>query len=411
MIGSANSRLVHPFLIFGGIWTFDFLLYSLGLSGQLIFDAGDFYYLYFCIVGGFLAGYVYLGALIAGVTGRDPLSASDNSFRLNRLSNDDAAAIWRRVTSLLRVWAVITVVEIIVSGGIPIVWLFSGSDKNYADFGIHSLHGLTMSMLLSASTISAYLFIETRRPKFAALPVAASLWFIACITRGFLIGIILQILFLYLSVRQVRPAQMAKIAVGFIILVVFFGIIGDLRSGGGTDLVRAVARPTERFPDWLPSGFLWVYLYLVTPLNNLFNTVQVAPSIDGFSVAVTTSQLFPTVIRDAILDPGSMRQVELVDTNLNISTGFVGPYLDMGITGIVLFSLFTGAVASIFWSLRRSRFFLLGYAFVAHSLLLSVFYDEILFLPFLFQLVWFWYFLRPLSVAARHAVAHRTGLT
>jgi hypothetical protein len=80
----------------------------------------------------------------------------------------------------------------------------------------------------------------------------------------------------------------------------------------------------------------------------------------------------------------------------------------MGILGVTIFSFFIGAVAGLFWNLRRKRFFLLGYAFVAHSMALSVFYDEILFLPFLFQLVWFWYVLRGsskqglLALSAQH---------
>ncbi len=397
MTKPAGSRVVHPVLIFGGIWTFVFFLYSLKLSALLIFEPEDFYYLYFCIVGAFVVGYCYVAAVIAGVTGRDPVDSTGDSFRLNELPHHAIDSIWRRTKKLFVIWALATVVEIVISGGIPIVWLITGNDKNYADFGIHSLHGLLMSMLLACSTISFYLFIETKQRKFTMLPLLAALWFIASITRGFLIGIILQSFFLFLSVHRIKGSYLTKMGAGLLSLILLFGIVGDLRSGGGSDLVRAIARPTERFPDWLPSGFLWVYLYLESPLNNLFNTVELNPSIDGFSVAVTTSQLFPTVIRDEIFPGSSLKQGELVDTNLNICTGFLGPYLDVGLPGIIVFSVFLGAVACIFWVFRRKRFFLLGYAFVAHSLVLSVFYDEILFLPFLFQLVWFWYVLRPMS--------------
>ena len=45
--------------------------------------------------------------------------------------------------------------------------------------------------------------------------------------------------------------------------------------------------------------------------------------------------------------------------------------------------------------LRRSAFFFLGYAFLAQALALSIFYNLILDLPYLFQLVWFSYFLGP----------------
>jgi oligosaccharide repeat unit polymerase len=265
-----------------------------------------------------------------------------------------------------------------------------------------------MSMLLASSTVSFYLYIETKRRKFIALPVFAAVWFIILITRGFFIGIVLQSSFLLLSVRKVRGSTMVKMGVAVLSLILLFGVVGDLRSGGGSDLVRGVAHPTERFPDWLPSGFLWVYLYLASPLNNLFHTILLKPTVEDFSITVTTAALFPTVIRTVIFPDSAMKQGDLVDTNLNMGTGFLGPYLDMGILGVTIFSFFIGAVAGLFWNLRRKRFFLLGYAFVAHSMALSVFYDEILFLPFLFQLVWFWYVLRGsskqglLALSAQH---------
>jgi len=404
-VASPSSSLVHPIVVFCGIWTFVFILYSLKLSYLLIYETADFYYLYALIVGAFIIGYYYVSAVITGLTGRDPFNIGSHSFRLHALSSDAVDEIWRRSKTLLKLWAVATVVEIIVSGGIPALWLITGNSKNYADFGLHSLHGLLMSVLLACSTVSFYLYLETKQRKFAALPLLAALWFMLLITRGFLLGILLQTLFLFLSVRRVRGSIIIKMGVAVLSLVLLFGLVGDLRSGGSSDLVRSVAHPTERFPDWLPSGFLWVYLYLASPLNNLFHTILLKPTVEDFSISVTTAQLFPTVVRSVIFPGSALKQGDLVDSNLNMGTGFLGPYLDMDISGITIFCFFLGVVAGLFWYLRRKRFFLLGYAFVVHSLVLSVFYDEILFLPFLFQLVWFWYVLRPSPKQRRIAVS------
>jgi hypothetical protein len=102
-----------------------------------------------------------------------------------------------------------------------------------------------------------------------------------------------------------------------------------------------------------------------------------------------------------------------VDQNLNVSTGLIGPYLDMGLLGIASFTALLGASASFFWRQRQKRFYLFGYLYIAPSLFLSVFYDVFLYLPFLFQLFWFGVFLRPISRAAADrtlpAPSHQSG--
>jgi oligosaccharide repeat unit polymerase len=401
-----SSFAAHPVALFLGSWTFVFFLYSLHLSGQLIYDAADFFYLYVLIVGGFLAGYWYVACLLyylsRGDTSRFFLRSRQKRLALE--IPEDRDVLWHRTKTLFKLWAVLTIVEVVVSGGIPLLWIFSGSGKNYRDFGIQSLHGFLMSMLLSCSTVSFYIYLLSKRRRYTLLPCLTLIWLIASVTRGFFLGIIVQMLLLVLSTRRLNVAQIRNVVLGFVFLVVIFGIVGDLRSGGG-DLIRAVGQPTERFPEWLPTGFLWAYIYLATPVNNLFNTIQLIPSVDGFSAAATTSQLFPSFIRDLIFPASSLMQGNLVDPHLNVSTGFIGPFLDMGLLGIAAFSFFLGLTAKLFWSLRRDAFFLLGYSFVAQALIFSIFYDVMLYLPYLFQLFWFWCLLRPKKVAVQLSTA------
>ena len=387
---NVGSIAAHPIFIFVGAWTFVYFLYSLSLSGLLIYDASHFIRLYVLTIAPFVVAYWYVRLMIFGLSRNTGATQFSGCFNLGQSSAVEREFIWRRVLWLLRIWALATLVEIVVSGGLPIIWIIFGSAKNYQDFGVKSVHGLLMSMLLSCSMISFYLFLETRDRKYIAIPAFSILWFIISVTRGFLVGLILQTLYLSLTIKRPAFIQVARIVVGFVLLIVLFGVAGDLRSGGSDELIRALARPTERYPAWLPSGFLWVYIYLATPLNNLFNTVELNPSVDGITISATTSALFPTLIREIIFADAPLKSGDLVDANLNVSTEFMGPYLDMGMAGVVLFSLFLGVLASIFWTLRRKRFFFIGYAFIAHALALSIFSNIVLFLPYLFQLFWFW---------------------
>jgi oligosaccharide repeat unit polymerase len=389
-----SSLIAHPISIFVGIWTFVFFLYGLRLSDQLVYDVDDFSYLYACLIGSFLVGYWYVSALVAGIARGKSSKPTSRSFQTAKAITHDDYLMWRRALNLFKVWALLTIVEIIVSAGVPIVWLLTGSAKSYRDFGIQSLHGFLISILLACSTVSFYLFLGTKKGKYLALPLFSLSWFVVSITRGFLIGLLLQLLCLSLVMKRPTFAQVMKIIAGFVVLVIFFGVIGDLRSGGG-DLIRALGQPTDRYPDWLPTGFLWAYIYLATPLNNLFNTIRLNPSIDAYSLVGTTAQLFPTFIRTLLFSEASLTQGDLVDANLNVSTGFLGSYVDMGLLGIALFSGLLGASACVFWTFRRDRFWLFAYSFLAQALFLSIFYNLVLDLPCLFQLFWFWYLLRP----------------
>lgn len=392
-----GSRLAHPVIVFGAVWTTTFALYGLHLSYQLIYGAGQFLYVYCEIIGSFLAGYLYITALLFGLARGDRPASGTSSFELHTLTPQAADLVWRRTKMLLAVWALMTCVEVAVSGGLPIVWLLTGNTKTYQDFGIKSVHGFLLSMLLACAMVSFYLYLETQKKRYLNVPLLSLLWFIISITRGFFVALVLQMIFLYLCVHRLRAKQIVKLTAAIVALVILFGLVGDVRSGGDA-LIRAVAEPTQRFPTWLPSGFLWVYIYVATPLNNLFNTIQMSPSVSGFSIAATTSHLFPSFIRKVFFSATTLSNGDLVNSSLNVSTGFVSPYLDMGLIGVGLFGVIFGSFAGLFWTRRRYRYYLLGYAFLAQTLVLSIFYDFFLDLAFLFQLFWFSYLLRSTGV-------------
>src|SRR5579864_9613792 len=131
-----SSIASHPICIFVGTWAFVFLLYSLSLSGQLIYRASDFSYLFVCIAGPFLVGYWYVNRLLTLASRAGPSSPPRSAPPAGALELDSRRLIWRRTVGMLKIWSAITLVEIVWSGGLPIIWLFTGSSKTYQDFGI-----------------------------------------------------------------------------------------------------------------------------------------------------------------------------------------------------------------------------------------------------------------------------------
>ena len=383
-----NKRtiLLHPFVVFSIIWFSVAILYSLHLSNVLLFPTRDvieitsYIYLPFVLTITFYSAIRYLTRL--GYHVRPKITRINFDLLERRLS------IW------FRVWLIITIAEIFLSGGIPVIWLVLHSTKTYAEFGIHSLHGLANSLLLSIAVCRFALFLISGKRKHLRIPVFAVVWSILVITRQVMLTSLLEYAVIFLSIKSIRLRTVARIAVAIAAFVLLFGVVGDLRSGGET--FRSVAQPTERYPEWLPSGVLWVYIYFTTPINNLIYAMPSVQPVDSLFFPNTVSSLFPTVLRSIIFhdQAADATSTLLVTEAFNVSTAYNGPFQDFGLFGIMLFSAFTAFACQFFWyrtSLRDTLIF----AVLIQCLAFTLFDNLFFLLPVIAQLLWLYYFFMP----------------
>jgi len=393
-----NSILANPLVVFVGIWSFVFYLYYIKLSEQLIFEVENFTGLYLCIVMPYIFGVLLIRLIYLNFSHRlTRMVVFSDIERLKKINDETTILLKKR----LRIMAILCVVgemfEVIVSSGVPIYWYFIANGKQHSDFGIPSIHGFLMSMIVAYATISFYLFKVTLDKLFLLNVGMVLLWCLIIVSRNFFIATCLQLMFISLMLRKF---SFSKAFIYFIIigtlLILLFGAVGDFRTGSD-DLILAVGRPTENYPSWLPSGFLWVYIYASTPLNNLMYNFDQYTGDHFIGSLSTFTQLFPSIIRYALFPEGSFTEVQLVDLNLNVSTAFIDPMNDGGILGIVCYSFLMGVIGGLFWLKRARTFFMLGYSFIAQALLLSIFFNHLLYLPYLMQLVWFSFYLKGLN--------------
>ena len=372
-------------MVFLSAWAITVALYELHLSELLIFSSSQVMTVVAWIVISFtLTTLIYLGCC-----SWSPLNMSafylDTDFQIERLS--------RHLRIAFIIWAMLTVVEIFVSGGLPIIWLIQGSSKTYFDFGIPTFHGLLNSLLQTVGLISFALYALTRRKRFLWMPGFVLTWSIIVVTRNMLIVMLIEFGVVWVMIRGLSRKTLAKAVVGLIALILAFGYIGDFRSGGAESF-RGVAEPSQNYPDWLPSGALWVYIYIATPINNLVNTVQTTHPIYDPLFPYATSQLLPTVLRKMVYDPATVSELpsgNLVTEALNVSTAYLGPFRDFGMLGIACFSVIMAYVAAHYWrdrSLRGS----LAYAVLAQCVILTVFFNHLFYLPIISQVLWLYIF-------------------
>ena len=380
------SAILHPSLLAVLTWSTVAFLYSLHLSNVLLYTSQDVLNVFLIIVLPILIVSFVYNILRTRIPGRPDGST--------RRPAPPIQIIRRRLFQCVILWTILTVFEVIVSGGVPLQWLIVGNGRSDFEYGVSSLHGLVNGLMLAIAATYWMLYLYTSRRRFLFFPVLAAIWCIVMVSRGFLLVLMLECIVIYLRLRPLKGSTMVRLVAIGLVALLLFGYVGDARSGA--EAFRAVAQPTEAFPDWAPSGLLWAYIYITTPLNNLIFTMHSrAPSYD-ILLPATASTLFPTVLRNLVYGVAlaqDLRSGDLPNEALNASTAYIGPYQDMGIYGIVGFSVIACLLCEIFW--HRSGFwniFLL--AVFTQALVLSLFFNMLISLPILGQIFWFYYFCR-----------------
>jgi len=297
----------------------------------------------------------------------------------------------RRLKRWILLWMLFTTAEIIASGGLPLIWLFTGSSKTYFDFGIQSLHGLLNSMILAIGLCYSGIFVRYGGRRNLIVPLGILAWSVLLVTRSMMIVNLLQTGMVIILYRGISAKFALKLVAVVLVIVVSFGALGDLRTGAVN--FRTLAQPTEAYPEWLPSGVLWVYIYVTTPLNNLTYTMASLRPVNNILFPNTAAPLFPGIVRSLIYGDSLATSLsgELAVSNFNVSTAYVGPFEDYGALGIVCFSLLIAFLAEFYW--RRNNFRdQLIYIVIGQCLLMTIFYNHFFSLPIITQVIWIYLF-------------------
>lgn len=388
-----RSFLLHPLFLVASIWLFSAGLYQLRLS-RLLGSPDDTLYTTLALI---LLPCV-LSALLVALLPRRRDAQVRRADTAGRAGAD--ALNWALLKTVMKFWAVATAGEIVYSGGLPLVWLIIGSEKGYADFGLPSLHGVMNAILLVASIISFRLWLSDRQAKYLLVPAGSVLWGLIVISRHLVLVNILQMCFLYFIVKDIKVSWslILKTLCYMLLAVVLFGYVGDLRSGRET--LFEAAQIDFDYPEAMPSGFLWIYLYLTTPLNNLFNTVDNYTNF-SYSAYYTLSQLVPSFLRSLIYSADELVKGELVSETFNVSTAYVDAFKDYGLVGIALYSQIISLFATLSWRSARSPGNDAICAVLAQCALISIFYNHYFVLPILIQIPFVYGYYQLLSARTR----------
>ena len=371
-----SSRLANPVVAFALIWGITTFLFSLQITVHLVPIplVGLMMIVMNCAFA--IATYLYF---------RPALVRSEIQIKAFDERSVRALVLYARWLRFF--WLIGTIIEIVVSGGLPLQWALSGQGftKDYTNFGIPSFHGLMNAFYLQFMTAEFLLWRVMKRKKSRKIYLIFLMWPLLMLGRGIFLSIVIQSLACFLLFNRINVRKFLRLLFIVTANVTLFGWVGDIR-GNNNPFRYLVVENWGDFFDFMPSGFLWIYVYMTSAINNLFLNVDVIEPLYRFEK--TFSNMLPSAVEDllGIADPKNL--FVFADSNLNVSTMYAGAVSDFGPIGgwaMVSFVL-TFAIIVFAKAQKGSIAAILCYSVVYQTILFSIFIDMFFLLPTIMQM-------------------------
>lgn len=312
---------------------------------------------------------------------------------------EESSSVFPKLKRIFKIWIFFTLLEIAYFRGLPLLTVLLGGEGRYTEWGIPSLHGFLNAIVITLSNYCFYYYIKDKDKRFLYLFILCIFWPILLVTRQMLMSMVVQATVIYIMCNSIRISSILKVVFSGFLVVCLFGLVGDLRSGA--DSFLNLAQPSSDYPTWLPSGVLWVYIYMASPLNNVNFNLHKYPDFN-FDPSPLISPLFPSFIREKIFTLSNNLNFQLVNDNLNVSTMFPSYLTAFGYYGSLIFYFILGLLICFVYFKFRSKNVNVKWLFILtvifHNLIFSVFVDFFFNLVFLFQFVLHFYIAKPIKL-------------
>ncbi len=387
----SRPDFANPLLIYCVVWLSVVLMYSLKYTNNIIgFNESTLILIFGTIITFIINYYAFYFIRISFrgfvVKTSKPFASVNSSEKIE--------SYLRIIKKIAFFWLAGTFIEVILFKGIPFISVvFLGNySLDYSSFGIPTIHGLLNACYytITASFFLHYIITKNKKSLFKVLVLLT--WPILVMSRAVLLWVLVEIFCMYLLMRKIRIMNILKILVVFLFVIVLFGYLGDNRSEAvsnnnftsnfvNTEYMEVAAR--------LPSGFVWIYLYATTPINNIVWSISdIQPT---YNFEHTLLSLVPSFIRDnmQVFQVSSNRGVTLYEEAFNVSSYFANFLNDFGLVGSVLFiALLQIFIVKTFFSAKSGKFgSMIAYAAIFNAVFMSIFYDFFFSLVTVFQLL------------------------
>ena len=375
-----TSLILNPAILFSLVWGTTLYLYSLGYSALLTpLDATTLILVVGCCAG----------ALIGWVMSRTfaPRLLTSPIRNTAPWPKPVELALSRRLRPMFYLWLAAVAFELVYFGNLPFLSLLGiGTPVLYTEYGFSGLHGLLNAMQLVMFDMTLLWYIKTGSRKHMLYALALLTWSVLMVTRAMIMASIVQGIMIGLIFSARFRRRFLLLGSGVILAVILaFGALGDLRSSEGAS-IQDIAQQSGSYPDYLPAGFFWVYVYVTTPLNNINANIQSIPAT-GFPY-YTILPLIPNVVKTMFAVEEA--DISLVDENLNVSSFFRQFLLDYGVYGTILvMTLLHLVYGVVLGKARRSDLWSLILVVILFSTVMSVFVNAYTAVIYIIQMMIF----------------------
>ena len=295
-----------------------------------------------------------------------------------------------RMSSLTVGHVVLSVVNVLVAGYVPLVSAIWTGESDYLSFGLTGVYGFYLAFSNFVGLLAFYNFLVTKQKKYLILVGWVVFVLVMFVTRQNVISLLVEMFVLYMFLKG--GLSTSRLLFYIIILLVGFSAIGELRSGD----IRTIAKIGNEW-IWLPDAMIWLYSYSYFNLLNLDNLVRnVGPSYDGGAFL----QLVPNFVKNAF-SIGVNREHFLEDVNFTASSAIAALYGDCGFFSIIVIPFTVGLIGQRLlrgWFSRFDVRALFSYCVLYFCALFSFFVNFWFFLPIIFQIVFIYIFVSRKSV-------------
>ena len=371
-----TKKVINPLSAFNLIWLVVIAMYQLRLSElQDILNDESVITFIICILSfsiTFILGYVI-------------------KIKQKERKESNKIIEYDTIKKIFIFWLIIEFIETVWSGGLPILWKITGSSKTYMNYGIPTLHGLMNSIGLVIIMLSFYLYMYKKQKdnvkdrRLLVILLVVTLFSLCLITRQVIITAIIEMMVIYLYFKVKIPWK--KIIIIVCVGVIAFGVIGNFRTGYDEFLDVSLMK-NNNIPKSL-IGVYWVYMYLTMTVANVNNAVLLG--INDYGITPIASVYIPTVISNLLFSNSNIKVPNyLVTRAFNVSGFFIDFYIGYGNLGVAIISAIYGLLGA--YTLKKvtkkqNEKNILYYAIYLQIVLLSFFYNHLLYLPSGFQFV------------------------
>lgn len=409
--------LSRPDVLFGLVWISTTLLafvdlYEMGISNTfsvsalIIFNVVSFFGIYALVKAKLL---------------------NKNTLATSPVVGDDFLKLTKITYVLSVIWFLIFIFIVYKNHGVPVLWYINHIQKSYVDFGIPTLSGFANALRTFIFCLSILLFIKTKNRYMVGISFLMFLFSLLELARGNTIYLVLcgvSVILLNLKINLFSKNLLLKLAVFLSVFVVLFGIVEKIRTPELTEeeklaryvtalnqsppirayFLRSLEDPAAeislRYPTYqaakicfpeektelpeetlltkMPHGFKSTYLYVTTPVSNLYYA-DIAGIQPLYYPYFSLQVVVPTIVRTRLFGDQPY-PIKLRSPAYNATTFYSPLIADFGFFGAGIFVFLLQIVVSYVHIRAKQGLwsFQLIYAPLFTSVALSFFYTYII---------------------------------